>query len=175
MLKSLLGMTLSGLVCLAATTASATTLVKQDFKTLVQDASACVVAKTQSVSYETVNGAPVTKTVFSVSKTAFGKTPKTLTVVTPGGHLTGRKVLMGEVNAGAPRFFNGAENVLLLKSLSTGDYAIAGYSQGVFDVVRDQTTASVRLPESQGGVTQIDRALSIINRARRSTNNDVRD
>ncbi|MEM6274630.1 MAG: hypothetical protein AAF735_05255 [Myxococcota bacterium] len=173
--RFILGIAFAASLAIAAATAQATSLVKIDFKTLVQGASACVVAETTRVSYAMVDGSPVTRTVFSVSKTAFGKTPKTLTVVTPGGQMKGRKVVMGEVNAGAPRFLNGTESVLLLQEIAGGDYAIAGYSQGVFDVVREDSEVSVRLPESQGGATSIDNALSIINRARRSTNESVRD
>ena len=150
---------------LLVSSVQATTLEKADFKSLVQDAVACVVAETESVSYEMRNGAPVTRTTFNVTKTAFGSTPTTLSVVTPGGKLSNAKISMAEVNAGVPRFFNGASNVLLLDQAG-GEYVITGYSQGVFDAFSTPQGVMVRLPESQGGITPVDEAIAVINNAR---------
>ncbi len=149
----------------ALSAAQATTLEKRDFKSLVQDASACVVAETQSVDYEIRNGAPVTKTTFNVTKTAFGSTPASITVVTPGGKIPGAKISMAEVNAGVPRFFSGTGNVLLLDQAG-GEYVISGFTEGVFDMFATPEGVMVRLPESQGGVTPVDDALEVINGAR---------
>jgi len=144
----------------------ATTLEKLDFKDLVQEASACVVAEKQSVEYAMIDGAPITKTTFSVVKVAFGSTPETITVITEGGHLLNAKVPMGEVNAGAPRFLNGTSNVLLLNELSAGNYNVTGYSQGVFDAFQQEGQLVVRLPESQGGLTPLNTALETITNVR---------
>lgn len=166
LVKPLILTALVSFTLLAGSTAFATTLEKTDFKDLVQDASACVVAKTKSIEYAMENGAPVTKTTFTVIKAAFGSTPETITVTTAGGHLANAKVPMGEVNAGAPRFFNGTSNVLLLDEISAGNYKVTGYSQGVFDAFEQENQLVVRLPESQGGVTPLETALETINNAR---------
>jgi len=143
----------------------ATTLEKNDFKSLIQDASACVVAQTQSVSYEMRNGSPVTKTTFSVTKSAFGSAPATITVVTPGGNISGGKIPMAEVNAGVPRFFNGTSNVLLLDQAGS-EFVITGFNQGVFDMFATPEGMMVRLPEAQGGVTPVNEALEVISGTR---------
>ena len=94
---------LAGLAALslaASSISSATTIEKEEFKDLVQNAHACVVARTVSIEHAMENGSPVTKTTFAVTETAFGTTPETITVTTPGGRLSNATVPMGEVMPG---------------------------------------------------------------------------
>ncbi len=159
----------AALTCVAAFAASAvsaTTLVHQSFSELVHNANACVIGAAGGARFVDVDGATVTKTEFTVTKTAFGATPATITIVTDGGRLQRGKVGMVEVNAGAPRFFAGGEAMLLLKSLGNNEYAVVNYSQGAYNVVDTPDGPAVRLPDSVGGLTDVDAAMSLVNAAR---------
>lgn len=160
----LTGMAALGLA--AASMSSATTIEKEDFRDLVQSAHACVVAETVSIEHVMENGAPVTKTTFTVTETAFGTTPETITVTTPGGRISSATVPMGEVNAGIPRFLNGTSAVLLLQEGGQGDYSVSGVNQGVFDMRPSPVGLVVRMPAPQGGVMSLEDALNVINEAR---------
>lgn len=160
----LTGMAALGLA--ASSMSSATTIEKEDFRDLVQNAHACVVAETVSIEHVMENGAPVTKTTFTVTETAFGTTPETITVTTPGGRISSATVPMGEVNAGIPRFLNGTSAVLLLQEGAQGDYSVSGVNQGVYDMRPSAVGLVVRMPAPQGGVMSLEDALNVINEAR---------
>ena len=157
----------------AASASFATTVEKEEFKHLVQQAHACVVAQTVGIEHVMENGAPVTKTTFNVTETAFGSTPETITVTTPGGRIQGAKVPMGEVNAGIPQFLNGTSAVLLLEQQANGDYVVSGVTQGVFDLSQTALGYVVRLPDSQGGLVSLSEALDVINDARDAEVNET--
>ncbi|MEL7022294.1 MAG: hypothetical protein AAGL69_01030 [Pseudomonadota bacterium] len=167
---------LAGLAALslaASSISSATTIEKEEFKDLVQNAHACVVARTVSIEHAMENGSPVTKTTFAVTETAFGTTPETITVTTPGGRLSNATVPMGEVNAGIPRFLNGTSAVLLLQERTAGEYSVSGVNQGVFDMRPSAFGAVVQMPTSQGGIMSLEQALSVINEAREADANQI--
>ena len=103
----------TGLALLCTSSANATTLEKIDFNEMVNQASAVVVGKVQSVETEFRNGQVITLTTFSVSNSVFGNVGQTVTVATPGGERTMGRLQVAEVNASAPRFFSNQESLLL--------------------------------------------------------------
>lgn len=113
-----------------------------------------------------IDGSPVTMTTFTVEDAVFGNVGSTITVKTPGGAISGAKVPMAEVTAGAPRFIGGVRRVLLLNDAGDGTYTVANFSQGVYDVMPSPDGGKVRLPASVGGLVAMDEAVEIISETR---------
>lgn len=152
----------TGTLLTTSSIASATSLIKQDFNDMVKSASACVVAEKVKAVYLEEQGSMYTLTTFKVSSTAFGDTDETITVRTPGGAKKLGKLSTTEVVAGAPQFFYQQESLLLLNEMSSGQYSVTGFSQGVFPVLDTPQGDMITLPEDLGGQTELDEALELI-------------
>lgn len=164
MMKLKLGkLFISGALLATSTLLSATTLVKMEFDDMVKAASACVVGETIDVKYINDQGGMATLTTFRVTQTAFGNVGETITVRTAGGVRQSTKISTTEVVAGAPKFFENTESLLLLnENDGTNDYNIVGFSQGVFPVV----DSIVSLPQNVGNNLSVDSAISIMSARR---------
>ena len=147
---------------LTATTASATTLKKMTFREKAKDAEIGVVATATSSATEVVDGTVYTLTTFAVSDVAFGDAGRTITVRTPGGARPNAAIRVSEVVPGAPTFFSGTTNLLLLDE-ADGAYEVVGFNQGVFGVTDISGTKQVMFPEDHGGPVSVDEAFSILN------------
>lgn len=157
----------AGLALLCTTSANATTLNKLSFNEVVNQSAACVVGKVQSVESVTRNGQVMTLTTFSVSSTAFGNVGQTVTVETAGGRSTMGRLLVNEVVAGTPRFFNNQENLLFLSAPNAaGEYSVVGFNQGRFSV-NPAGAGLVTLPiNNEAELMSVDNAFSVIRAAR---------
>jgi len=85
--KYIIGLS-TGLALISASSANATTLDQLSFNEIVNQSSACVVGKVQSVESVNRNGQVMTLTTFEVTDTAFGNVGQTVTVETAGGRST---------------------------------------------------------------------------------------
>lgn len=153
---------LGAAAAMLATTASATTLKKMTFREKVQEADIAVLVTATGATTGVEDGAVYTLTSFDVLDTAFGDAPRTLTVKTDGGTRPDAKIRVSETVAGAPVFFGGSTNLLLLDE-ADGVYEVVGYNQGVFGVTDISGTKRVMLPEDHGGAVTVDEAFDILN------------
>ncbi len=172
--------TLSGAACAAMLMASSSMLPAHasstkhmNFDEIVADAEVCVAAEAVSINFvETASGVQ-TLTTFSVQDVAFGPAGSTITVRTDGGDFVRNGIALSEVVAGSPRFMAGQSALLFLdKSQTTDDYAIVGSSQGAFAIGQND---SVQLPQTEGGLMDIEAALTVVREQRASgVGGDVR-
>ncbi len=138
----------------------ASTLKTTGFNDIAQSADACVIATAGNSVSESTDDGVVTKTTFTVGRTAFGKLRSKITVVTPGGRLQNTKVGMAEVHPGTPLFLTGSKSMLFLDRKARGEYTVAGAAQGVFSVIDGPDGEIVRLPSAAGGAVSVDDALA---------------
>ena len=88
-----------------------------------------------------VDGTLVTLATVAVSETLKGAEAGTLTVVLPGGADANRKFPVAVSYPGAPRLEPGENAFLFLAADSQvgGGYAVAGFAQGKFSIVNDES------------------------------------
>ena len=82
----------------------------------------------------------VTIATISIAETLKGSEAGTITVALPGGIDANRKFPVAVTYPGAPRIAAGEEVFLFLTadSPAAGSYAVTGYSQGKFSIVKDE-------------------------------------
>lgn len=130
---------------LAASSASATTLIRMDLNALVDEADAVVVATAQSSRVERTANGVYTITTFNVSDAVVGQTPGSFEVMAEGGSYSSGKFKVGETVAGAPIFPIGSDQLLFLDEGAANEFTVVGFNQGaaaIFDAPRGK---SVRL------------------------------
>lgn len=153
----------------AMLSASATSLVKMDLATMVDESSSVFVGEAvEQHSAETEYGL-YTMTTFAVSDAVVGDANSTVTVATPGGVRTNGKFKFAETWPGAPRFIQGQE---ILMFVTPNDGAIGrrvvGFSQGAMPVMNTAKGKAVRLPDSNGELVMLDQMKAKIRAARKS-------
>lgn len=82
----------------------------------------------------------VTLATISIAETLKGSEAGTITVALPGGIDANRKFPVAMTYPGAPRIAAGEDVFLFLTadSRAPGSYAVTGYSQGKFSIVKDE-------------------------------------
>lgn len=152
-----------------ALSASATSLVRLDLNTMVDQSAAVVVGKVmEQHSTDTVYGL-YTMTTFSVSDEVVGDSGSTVTVATPGGIRMSGKFKVAETWPGTPVFSQGQE-VLMFITADDGAVGsqIVGFSQGVAAVVDTPQGKAVRMPDGSGEVVPLAAAKERIRKAKSS-------
>lgn len=152
--KQRVGLLAAGAFAVAATSASATTMLQLSFEELVADAAVVVVG--EAVSSRVVNSATdglMTVTTFRVSEDVLGSADSTVDVVTQGGIFRSGKFLLRESTANTPLFPIGSQHMLFLDSGPSQGLAIVGVSQGAAAVFKSKGGPSVALPGGEGEET----------------------
>lgn len=146
-----------------ALSASATSLVRLDLASMVDQSAAVVVGEvTEQHSTETAHGL-YTMTTFSVSDEVIGDTGSTVTVATPGGIRINGKFKLAETWPGAPVFVRGQE-VLMFITADDGPVGsqIVGFSQGAAMVMDTPQGKAVRMPDGSGEMVPLETAKARI-------------
>lgn len=144
----------AGAFAVAATSASATTMLQLSFEELVADSALVVVG--EAVSSRVVESATdglMTVTTFRVTDKVLGSADSTVDVVTPGGIFRSGKFLLRESTATTPVFAIGSEHMLFLDSGPQQGLGIVGVSQGAAPVFEGKGGPSVALPGGEGAET----------------------
>lgn len=138
------------MVLLAAPRARATVLVPLDLDTLVRRAHLIVRGAPESSRSEWANGTIQTVTRVRVESLLKGQAPEVVEVRTPGGSV-------GELTQkvfGAPELTPGEPVILFLHELpgaARSRYAVEGFSQGKFDVIKGPGGTSL-VAQRLGGI-----------------------
>ena len=122
-------------------TPDTTLAVALSLEDMVNQSDVIAIGNCVSTQSVWVDRSLVTLATVSVSETLKGAGSETLTVVLPGGVDANRKVPVAMTYAGAPRITPGEDVFLFLTAdtdLGTG-YNVAGFSQGKFSIVNDET------------------------------------
>jgi len=148
----------SAVLLMFAAQVDAIVYVAADFQTLVSEARTIVLGRIASLEPEWTEGRHSIETLLSidVEGTLKGSAGDSIVVRVPGGQMGPYLSVM----PGAPRFTEGEEVVLFLAGAPPEVPHILALSQGVFRVVRDQSTgARIVVPEllraSAGGAVQV--------------------
>jgi hypothetical protein len=126
-------------------TSVATTLMKVDVPMLKQESESVVHARVKSMesAWNEQRTMIFTAVTLDVIRTLHGKPAEQVTVRVPGGTVDGYTIEM----AGAPKFQAGSAVVAFINQWDDGTPKVAGYYQGVSQVVLD----SLGNPVLQGG------------------------
>jgi len=122
-------------------TPDTTLAVALSLEEMVNQSDVIAIGNCVSTQSVWVDRSLVTLATVSVNETIKGAGSETLTVVLPGGVDANRKIPVAMTYAGAPRITPG-ENVFLFLTSETdfgGGYNVAGFSQGKFSIVNDET------------------------------------
>lgn len=152
--KQRLSLLAVGAFAVAATSASATTMLQMSFEELVADAAVVVVG--EAVSSRVVDSKAdglMTITTFRVTEEVLGSVESTVDVVTQGGIFRSGKFLLRESTANTPMFPIGSEHMLFLDNGPSQGLAVVGVSQGAAAVFKGKGGPSVALPGGEGAET----------------------
>lgn len=141
----------AGAFALAATSASATTMLQLSFEDLVADSSLVVVGEAidQRVVESAADGR-MTITSFKVTDAVVGSSGSIVQVATPGGMFRSGKFLLRESTADTPLFAIGSEHMLFLNAGPANAFAIVGVNQGAAAVFEGKEGRAVVLPGGEG-------------------------
>jgi hypothetical protein len=145
------GLFAAGVFAVAATGASATTMLQMSFEDLVADAALVVVG--EAVDQRVVESAAdgrVTITSFKVTNAVVGSAGSVVDVATPGGAFKSGKFLLRESTADTPFFALGSEHMLFLNAGPANAFAVVGVNQGAAAVFEGKQGRSVVLPGGEG-------------------------
>lgn len=151
----------------AALDASATSLVKLSFATIVDQSSAVVVGEAVASRTENTQNGLMTYTTLKVDHWVVGAGAETIEVAVPGGDFKPGKFRVSERTADAPVFLNGSQSLLFLETISTGDLCVVGFSQGVSAVVSTPEGQFVTLPDADSAQA-LESAIDVIRAERAS-------
>ncbi len=141
----------AGIFAVAATSASATTMLQMSFEDLVADSALVVVGEAiDSRVVESPIDGRVTITSFKVMDAIVGSAGSVVQVATPGGMFRSGKFLLRESTADTPLFAIGSEHMLFLNAGPQGALAVVGVNQGAAAVFEGKEGRSVMLPGSEG-------------------------
>lgn len=163
--KHRFGLLAAGAFAVAATSASATTMLQMSFEDLVADSSVVVVG--EAVSSRVVESATeglMTITTFRVTDAVLGSADSTVDVATPGGIFRSGKFLLRESTADTPLFPIKSEHMLFLNEGPADNLAIVGVNQGAAAVSKGKAGRTVSLPGAKGPVT-VDDAMKRVRAA----------
>lgn len=141
----------AGIFAVAATSASATTMLQLSFEDLVADAAVVVVGEAvDSRVVESATEGRMTITSFKVTDKVVGAAGSTVQVATPGGAFRSGKFQLRESSADTPLFALGSEHMLFLSAGPQNAFAIVGVNQGAAAVFEGKEGRSVVLPGGEG-------------------------
>ncbi|HBK92327.1 MAG TPA: hypothetical protein DDZ68_11710 [Parvularcula sp.] len=164
----------AGMFAVAATGASATTMLQMSFDDLVADSALVVVGEAiDSRVVESAADGLVTITTFRVSDAVLGSSGSVVQVATPGGIFRSGKFLLRESTADTPMFAIGSEHMLFLNSGPQNAFAVVGVNQGAAAVFEGKAGRSVVLPGGKGVETLGEASARV--RAERAESDRLRD
>jgi hypothetical protein len=141
----------AGVFAVAATGASATTMLQLSFEDLVADSALVVVGEAiDSRVVESPTDGRMTLTTFKVMDSVVGSAGSTVQVATPGGIFRSGKFLLRESTANTPMFPIGSEHMLFLNAGPANSLAVVGFNQGAAAIFEGKQGRSVLLPGSEG-------------------------
>jgi len=141
----------AGAFAVAATAASATTMLQMSFEDLVADSAFVVVGEAiDSRVVESASEGRLTITSFKVTDSVVGAAGSTVEVATPGGSFRSGKFLLRESTADTPLFAIGSEHMLFLNAGPQNALAVVGVNQGAAAVFEGKEGRSVMLPGGEG-------------------------
>jgi hypothetical protein len=141
----------AGVFAVAATSASATTMLQMSFDDLVADSSLVVVGEAiDSRVVETAADGLITITSFKVNDAVVGSAGSVVQVATPGGIFRSGKFLLRQSTADTPLFAIGSEHMLFLNAGPQNAFAVVGVNQGAAAVFEGKEGRSVVLPGGNG-------------------------
>lgn len=141
----------AGVFAVAATSASATTMLQMSFEDIVADSSVVVVGEAvDSRVVESATDGLMTITTFKVTDAVVGSPGSVVQVATPGGIFQSGKFLLRESSADTPLFPIGSDHMLFLNSGPASAMAVVGVNQGAAAVFDSKGGASVILPGGEG-------------------------
>lgn len=144
----------AGIFAVAATAASATTMLQMSFEDLVADSSLVVVGEAiDSRVVESASEGRMTITSFKVMDAVVGSPGSVVEVATPGGIFKSGKFLLRESTADTPLFPIGSEQMLFLNAGPANAFALVGVNQGAAAVFEGKEGRSVMLPGTDGAVS----------------------
>jgi hypothetical protein len=128
--------------------AQAATVAKMDLPALVDAADAIVIGRPRSAEAVWVNGELYTRYRVEVEESLLGSAGGDIAVVVPGGVDRKRRVPIAAVVEGAPTLRRDARTALFVVQSHFpvgGDFAIAGFNQGIVEL--DGAARAPRAPE----------------------------
>ena len=143
-----------GAFAVAATSASATTMLQMSFEDLVADSALVVVG--EAIDARVVDSATegrMTITSFKVKDAVVGSAGSVVSVATPGGIFKSGKFLLRESTADTPLFALGSEHMLFLNAGPSNAFAVVGVNQGAAAIFEGKEGRSVILPGGEGAET----------------------
>ncbi|MDZ7628965.1 MAG: hypothetical protein U5J99_11255 [Parvularculaceae bacterium] len=141
----------AGIFAVAATSASATTMLQMSFEDLVADSALVVVG--EAVDSRVVDSATdgrMTITSFKVTDAIVGSAGSVVEVATPGGSFRSGKFRLRESTADTPLFAIGSEHMLFLNAGPQSALAVVGVNQGAAAIFDSKSGPSVMLPGGEG-------------------------
>ena len=169
-MKHFIGPALAGVIAAGAVLpVAATSLVRMDLKTMVDQSASVVVGEAvDQHSTDTAHGL-YTMTTFAVSDAVLGKTGSEVMVATPGGVRMSGKFKIAETWPGAPVFVRGQEVLIFLTDENaTVGSQIVGFSQGAIPVADTPQGKAVRMPDGGGEMVSLNAAKERIRNAAKS-------
>ncbi|MEM6913068.1 MAG: hypothetical protein AAF511_03730 [Pseudomonadota bacterium] len=144
---------------------SAEMLRRISIDALVLSSDLGVVARAVSADTKMTDGQVMTHTTFIIEEVLFGNSRAMVTVVTPGGIVTGGPIPFMVTTDDVPVFNADDTVVLLLTESSNGLHDITGFSQGYFPVRGEGLNAEL-VVEGSANPVPLNRFAEMIRRVR---------